>query len=167
MYMTGDAKLWWRNKYAEIQANQVLIDTWVLLREAIREQFFPKNVEYNARRALQKLEHTGSMWDYVKAFSTLMLDIRDISEKDKLFTFMEGLRLWARHELQHQLVTDLGSAMTAAERLTNFNPENWRDRQTTSSPVQDKPGRAKSFKSNLTEVGETKSPTLRVVRRAV
>ncbi|KAL0417151.1 UNVERIFIED_CONTAM: hypothetical protein Slati_3547000 [Sesamum latifolium] len=100
MYLTGDAKLWWRTKYSEIQANQVRLDTWALLREAIRVQFFPENVEYNARRALRKLEHTGSMQDYVKAFSALMLDIRDMSEKDKLFTFMEGLKPWTRVELQ-------------------------------------------------------------------
>ncbi|KAL0434978.1 UNVERIFIED_CONTAM: hypothetical protein Sradi_0205700 [Sesamum radiatum] len=60
MYLTGDAKLWWRTKYAEIQANQVRLDTWDLLREAIRVQFFPENVEYNARRALRKLEHTAA-----------------------------------------------------------------------------------------------------------
>ncbi|KAL0283447.1 UNVERIFIED_CONTAM: hypothetical protein Sradi_7228900 [Sesamum radiatum] len=68
MYLTGDASCWWRTKYAEIQANQVRLDTWDLLREAIRVQFFPENVEYNARRALRKLEHTGSMQDYVKSF---------------------------------------------------------------------------------------------------
>ncbi|KAL2231132.1 UNVERIFIED_CONTAM: hypothetical protein Sindi_1707600 [Sesamum indicum] len=89
MYLTGDAKLWWRTKFAKIQAHQVQLDTWALLREAIREQFFPENVEYNARRALRKLEHTGSMGEYVKAFSALMLNIRDMSEADKLFTFME------------------------------------------------------------------------------
>ncbi|KAK4386067.1 hypothetical protein Sango_2477300 [Sesamum angolense] len=94
---------------------------------------FPENVKYNARRALRKLEHTGSVRDYVKTFSVLMLDIRDMSEKDKLFTFMEGLKPWARLELQRQRVTDLGSAMAAAERLTDFNPENRKDRQTTPS----------------------------------
>ncbi|KAL0391034.1 UNVERIFIED_CONTAM: hypothetical protein Scaly_0460500 [Sesamum calycinum] len=115
------------------------------LREAIREQFFPENVEYNARRALRKLEHTGSVRDYVKTFSALMLDIRDMSEKDKLFTFMEGLKPWARLELQRQRVIDLGSAMAAAERLTDFNPENRKDRQTTPSPSQNKPaGRDRS-----------------------
>ncbi|KAL0377340.1 UNVERIFIED_CONTAM: hypothetical protein Sradi_3039500 [Sesamum radiatum] len=75
--------------------NQVRLDTWDLLREAIRVQFFPENVEYNARRALRKLEHTGSMQDYMKSFSALMLDIRDMSEKDKLFTVMDGLKPWA------------------------------------------------------------------------
>ncbi|KAL0368713.1 UNVERIFIED_CONTAM: hypothetical protein Scaly_1090200 [Sesamum calycinum] len=158
MYLTGDAKLWWRTKYAEIQANQVRLDTWALLREAIREQFFPENVEYNARRALRKLEHTGSVRDYVKTFSALMLDIRDMSEKDKLFTFMEGLKPWARLELQRQRVTDLGSAMAAAERLTDFNPENRKDRQTTPSPSQNKPGGARSFRSNSNRGGGDRKP---------
>ncbi|KAL0451597.1 UNVERIFIED_CONTAM: hypothetical protein Slati_1137800 [Sesamum latifolium] len=167
MYLTGDAKLWWRTKYSEIQANQVRLDTWALLREAIRVQFFPENVEYNARRALSKLEHTGSMQDYVKAFSALMLDIHDMSEKDKLFTFMEGLKPWARIELQCQRVTDLGSAMTAVERLTDFASETRRDRQMTPSPVQNKAGGAKSFRSKSNRVGETESPTLSLVRRAV
>ncbi|KAL0415947.1 UNVERIFIED_CONTAM: Transposon Tf2-12 polyprotein [Sesamum latifolium] len=138
MYLMGDAKLWWRTKYSKIQANQVRLDTWALLQEAIRIQFFPENVEYNAMRALRKLEHTGFMQDYVKSFSALMLDIRDISEKDKLFTFMEGLKPWARLELQRQRVTDLGSAMTAAERLTDFTSETRKDRQTTPNPVQNK-----------------------------
>ncbi|KAL0294274.1 UNVERIFIED_CONTAM: hypothetical protein Sangu_3222100 [Sesamum angustifolium] len=159
MYLTGDAKLWWRTKYAEIQANQVRLDTWALLREAIREQFFPENVEYNARRALRKLEHTGSVRDYVKTFSALMLDIRDMSEKDKLFTFMEeGLKPWARLELQRQRVTDLGSAMAAAERLTDFNPENRKDRQTTPSPSQSKSGGARSFRSNSNRGGGDRKP---------
>ncbi|KAL0434760.1 UNVERIFIED_CONTAM: hypothetical protein Sradi_0183900 [Sesamum radiatum] len=167
MYLTGDAKLWWRTKYAEIQANQVRLDTWDLLREAIIVQFFPENVEYNSRRALRKLEHTGSMQDYVKSFSVLMLDIRDMSEKDKLFKFMEGLKPWARIELQRQRVTDLGSAMTAAERLIDFASETRRDRQTTPSPAQNKAGGTKSFRSNSNRGGETESPTLRLVRRAV
>ncbi|KAL0456483.1 UNVERIFIED_CONTAM: hypothetical protein Slati_0987500 [Sesamum latifolium] len=158
MYRTGDAKLWWRTKYSEIQANQVRLDTWALLREAIRVQFFPENVEYNARRALRKLEHTGSMQDYVKAFSALMLDIHDMSEKDKLFTFMEGLKPWARVELQRQRVTDLGSAMTAAECLTDFASKTRRDRQTTPSPVQNKAGGAKSFRSNSNRGGGDRKP---------
>ncbi|KAL0442639.1 UNVERIFIED_CONTAM: hypothetical protein Slati_1986600 [Sesamum latifolium] len=158
MYLTSDAKLWWRTKYSEIQANQVRLDTWALLREAIRVQFFPENVEYNTRQALRKLEHTGSIQDYVKAFSALMLDIRDMSEKDKLFTFMDGLKPWARVELQCQRVTDLGSAITAAERLTDFPSETWRDRQTTPSPVQNKAGGAKSFRSNSNRGGGDRKP---------
>ncbi|KAL0434153.1 UNVERIFIED_CONTAM: hypothetical protein Slati_2749600 [Sesamum latifolium] len=63
-----------------------------------------------------------------------------MSEKDKHFTFMEGLKPWARLELQRQRVTDLGSAMAAAERLTDFTSETRKDRQTTYNPVQNKTG---------------------------
>ncbi|KAL0445910.1 UNVERIFIED_CONTAM: Retrovirus-related Pol polyprotein from transposon [Sesamum latifolium] len=72
-----------------------------------------------------------------------MLDIRDMLEKDKLFTFMEGLKPWARLELQRQRVTDLGSAMTTAECLTDFASETRKDRQTTPNPVQNKMGQFK------------------------
>ena len=46
----------------------------------------------------------------MKAFSALMLDIRDMFEKDKLFYFLEELKPWARMELHRQRVLDL--AMT-------------------------------------------------------
>ncbi|KAL0416077.1 UNVERIFIED_CONTAM: hypothetical protein Slati_3439600 [Sesamum latifolium] len=98
------------------------------------------------------------MQDYVKAFSALMLDIRDMSEKDKLFTFMEGLKPWAHVELQRQRVTDLGSAITAAEHLTDFTSKTRRDRQTTPSPVQNKAGGAKSFRSNSNRGGGDRKP---------
>ncbi|KAL0291758.1 UNVERIFIED_CONTAM: hypothetical protein Sradi_7014400 [Sesamum radiatum] len=87
-----------------------------------------------------------------------MLDIRDMSEKDKLFTFMEGLKPWVRLELQRQRVTDLGSTMTAAERLTDFASQTRRDRQTTPSPTQNKAGGAKSFRSNSNRGGGDRKP---------
>ncbi|KAL2253116.1 UNVERIFIED_CONTAM: hypothetical protein Sindi_0106300 [Sesamum indicum] len=80
-----------------------------------------------------------------------------MSEKDKLFTFMEGLKPWAHLELQLQRVTDLNSAMTAAERLADFNPETRRDRHTTPSPAQNKPSGARSFRSNSNRGGGEKS----------
>ncbi|KAG8379069.1 hypothetical protein BUALT_Bualt07G0049900 [Buddleja alternifolia] len=36
MYLMGDAKLWWRAKYADIQANRLRLDTWDRLQEEIR-----------------------------------------------------------------------------------------------------------------------------------
>ena len=47
---------------------------------------------------------TGTVREFVRGFSTLMLDIRDRSEKDKMFYFFEGLKPCARTELQRQRV---------------------------------------------------------------
>ena len=57
---------------------------------------------------------------YVKQFSALMLDIRDMSEKDKLFYFLDGLQPWAEAELQRRGVQDLASAQAAAETLVEY-----------------------------------------------
>ena len=40
------------------------------------------------------------MWDYVKEFSSLMLDIKNMSEEDKSFNFFYGLQAWAQTELR-------------------------------------------------------------------
>ncbi|KAJ7947141.1 Retrotransposon protein, putative, Ty3-gypsy subclass [Quillaja saponaria] len=102
MYLAGDAKLWWRTKYVDIQDGRCVIDTWEDLRRELKAQFFPENVEYIARRNLRELKQTGTIREYVKRFAGLMLDIRDMSEKDKMFYFLEGLKPWARAELQRQ-----------------------------------------------------------------
>ena len=38
----------------------------------------------------------------MKEFSSLILDIKDMSEVDKLFNFMSGLQGWAQIELRRQ-----------------------------------------------------------------
>ncbi|KAA0035567.1 reverse transcriptase [Cucumis melo var. makuwa] len=93
------------------------------LKKELRSQFFPENVEILARRKLRELKHFGSIWEYVKQFARLMLDIRDMSEKDKVFCFVEGLKPWAKTKLYEQRVQDLKSAYAAAERLFDLTSD--------------------------------------------
>ncbi|KAK2981476.1 hypothetical protein RJ640_021917 [Escallonia rubra] len=58
-----------------------------------------------------------------RAFSALMLDISDMSAVDKLFFFMEGLKPWARTELNRRRVNNLNEAIIAAESLSDYNSE--------------------------------------------
>ena len=41
-------------------------------------------------------------------------------EKDKLFSFLDGLKPWAQQELNRRNVTDVVRAIAAAERLIDF-----------------------------------------------
>ena len=50
------------------------------------------NTTWMARESLKKLKQMGSVRDYVKEFNSLILDIKDMSEVDKLFNFMSGLQ---------------------------------------------------------------------------
>ena len=46
---------------------------------------------YLARKNMRRLKHTGSICDSVKEFSSLMLEIPNITEKDLLVDFMDNL----------------------------------------------------------------------------
>ncbi|KAK3039204.1 hypothetical protein RJ639_029061 [Escallonia herrerae] len=123
MYLVGDAKLWWRKKYAEIEDGSCVINTWEILKRELKSQFFPENTAFNARKALLECKHTGSVREYCQAFSALMLDISDMSAVDRLFFFMEGLKPWARTELNRRRVNNLNEAIIAAESLSDYNSE--------------------------------------------
>ena len=118
MYLTGDAKLWWRTRVGDDARAE--ISTWDTLKKEMKEQFLPCNTSWVARDALKRLKHAGSVRDYVKEISSLMLDIKNMSEEDKLFNFMSGLQNWAQLELRRLGVKDLPSAMAAADGLLDY-----------------------------------------------
>ena len=55
------------------------------------------------------------MCEYVKEFSSLMLDIKNMSKEDKLFKFVSGLQGWAQIELRSQRVKDLPASMATTD----------------------------------------------------
>ena len=61
------------------------------------------------------LKHIGSIREYVKEFSTLMLDIPNMSEEELLFNFIDNLQSWAEQELRRRGVQDLTTTMAVAD----------------------------------------------------
>ena len=56
MYLTGDAKLWWRTRSdQEANGGCGLIETWDALKKELKDQFLPCNSSWLARDALKKL----------------------------------------------------------------------------------------------------------------
>lgn len=96
MYLTGDAnKLWWRRRMEDdAYAGRPTIERWEVLKKELKDQFLPCKTAWVARDSLKKLKHTGTVREYVKEFSSLMLDIKNMSEENKLFNFMSGLQSW-------------------------------------------------------------------------
>ncbi|KAA0036544.1 reverse transcriptase [Cucumis melo var. makuwa] len=77
-----------------------------------------------------------------------MLDIRDMSEKDKVFWFVEGLKPWARAKLYEQRVQDLTLAYAAAERLFDLTSDSQDVRRhQSSSPGRNRNSRPSSPKA--------------------
>ncbi|RVW89537.1 hypothetical protein CK203_043644 [Vitis vinifera] len=75
LYLTDNATLWWH-----------------------RRQFYPEDVTYLARKNMKRLKHTGSIREYVKEFSTLMLETPNMSEEELLFNLMDNFQSWAEQK---------------------------------------------------------------------
>ena len=69
---------------------------------------------------MRRLKHTGSIREYVKEFSSLMLEIPNMTEEELLFNFMDNLQGWAEQELRRRGVQDLATAMAVTESLTDY-----------------------------------------------
>ena len=57
---------------------------------------------YLARKNMKRLKHTGSIREYVKEFSTLMLETPNMSEEELLFNFMDNLQSWVEQKLRRR-----------------------------------------------------------------
>ena len=80
-------------------------------------QFYPKDMTYLARKNMRHLQHIGLICDYVKEFSSLMLEIPNMTEKEFLFNFMDNLEGWVEQELRRRGIQDLATDMA----ITVFN----------------------------------------------
>ncbi|KAK2982571.1 hypothetical protein RJ640_023898 [Escallonia rubra] len=97
----------------------------ILKQISLRLDALEVNVEAtdNARYA-ENMDWEGKFQELQdRAFSALMLDISDMSAVDRLFFFMEGLKPWARTELNRRRVNNLNEAIIAAESLSDYNSE--------------------------------------------
>ena len=80
-------------------AGRPKINSWDKPRKEMKDQFLPNNAAWVARDGLKRLKHTGTVREYVKEFSSLMLDINNMSEEDKLYNFIFRLQRWAQMEI--------------------------------------------------------------------
>ncbi|XP_070007755.1 uncharacterized protein [Nicotiana sylvestris] len=120
LYLSEIAMLWWRRKMADMDKGLCTISTWDQFKAEFKRQFFPNNVLYEARRKLTELKQTRNIRNYVKEFTTLMLQIPNLTNDDLLFHFMDGLQNWAKQELQCRQVTNIDQSIVEAESLMDF-----------------------------------------------
>jgi len=100
LYLSKMDMLWWRSKESEIGKGLCTINTWEQFREEFKKAFFPNNVIYEVKHKFRKLKQTGRIQAYVKEFTTLKLQIPNLTYEDMLFHFMDELPNWAKMELE-------------------------------------------------------------------
>jgi hypothetical protein len=90
------------------------------MKASLKAQFGLRNQAWIARNQLLALKNVGKIQAYIKEFTGLMLEIKDMSEEDGLFHFMNGLQPWAQSELQWQNVQTLATTITIMDKLLDF-----------------------------------------------
>ncbi|KAL6322424.1 hypothetical protein AAG906_008079 [Vitis piasezkii] len=148
LYLTDNATLWWRRRFADIERDR-----------EIKRQFYPEDVAYLARKNLKRLKHTGSIREYVKEFSTLMLEIPNMAEEELLFNFMDNLQSWAEQELRRRGVQDLATAMAVAESLVDYRRGDSSKPKPPSKGNQAKGGGDKRSQGHTPKEGSSKGPS--------
>ena len=84
----------------DAESGRPQITTWESLKKELKDKFLPTNTTWLARESLKRLRKTDSVTEYVKEFSSQRLDIRNMSDEDKLFNFISRLQGWAQTELR-------------------------------------------------------------------
>ncbi|RVW98232.1 Retrovirus-related Pol polyprotein from transposon 17.6 [Vitis vinifera] len=159
LYLTDNATLWWRRRFADIERGMCTIDTWDAFKREIKRQFYPEDVAYLARKSLKRLKHTGSIREYVKEFSTLMLEIPNMAEEELLFNFMDNLQSWVEQELRRRGVQDLATVMAVAESLVDYRRGDSSKPKPPSKGNQAKGGGDKRSQGHTSKEGSSKGPS--------
>ncbi|GJS48156.1 putative retrotransposon gag domain, aspartic peptidase domain protein [Tanacetum coccineum] len=110
-----------RRRYGDIKRGTATIDTWAEFVADFKKQFYPENAKNEAKSRLRKLKQSEMIWEYVKEFTILVLEIPELSDQDSLFYFLDGLQGWAKTELERRRVQDLSTAIAHAEALIDFS----------------------------------------------
>ena len=74
------------------------IDMWDKFKREIKRRFNLEDVAYLTRTNMKGLKDIGWIHEYLKEFSTLMLEIPNMTKE--LLNFMDNLQSWVKQELR-------------------------------------------------------------------
>lgn len=92
-------------------------DNWEKLKKEMRDQFLPNNASWIAKDCLKKIRKNEIVKAYIKELTSLILDIQNILDKDKLHNFSTKMQAWAQNELRRQNVKDFPNVISVIDSL--------------------------------------------------
>src|SRR3954454_14235083 len=119
-FFRGAAALWWRSFASSLRdpdRPDILVCQWPAFRQACLAQFRPVNAARVAREKLMVLTQSTSVANYAHRFRTLLLNIPDLSEADRLFLFTRGLKRDVAAMVQLSSPTSWETAAITAENI--------------------------------------------------
>ncbi|KAF7807858.1 Transposon Ty3-I Gag-Pol polyprotein [Senna tora] len=153
LYLDDTARMWWRRRQGDVEKGTCTINTWAEFKKELKLQFYPVNAEEEARAKLRRLQHKGTIRDYVKDFTEVLLEIPDYPDKEAFFAFVDGLQNWVKMEIQRRGAQDFATTISVAESLIDF-------KKPDKPKTKDKGGKGKSGgEGNQSKIGSYKPET--------
>ena len=119
-YLSAAAWDWWEHAPVALQTGG-----WNDFVSALRRRFQPVTSAETARLQLRALaQGKSSVHDYVAAFRRLLVAVPSMSEDDRLFQFMQGLRPAIAAQLRIHGVKTMDAAVEMAARIGSFGELN-------------------------------------------
>ncbi|GKC00773.1 DNA mismatch repair protein MutS, partial [Tanacetum coccineum] len=91
-----------------------------IFKTELRKEFVPHNVDSKSKAKLRRLCHTCTIIDYIKEFTTILLEFMDIPDQDAIFFFKYGLKECARIKIDRRNVKTLDEAIAAAKSILYY-----------------------------------------------
>uniref|UniRef100_A0A803N4L8 Retrotransposon gag domain-containing protein n=1 Tax=Chenopodium quinoa TaxID=63459 RepID=A0A803N4L8_CHEQI len=118
MYLGDDVILWWRRCELDIKNGSCSIQTWDQFKEDFKKQFRPHDAAKVFMMKLRELKHSSTIKEYIKQFTTLVLEVDDCRRLHNLYISLEG----CNDELNKRTQGRMGVAMAAREKVGKPSP---------------------------------------------
>eukprot|EP00253_Pinus_taeda_P035778 PITA_35778 len=129
-FLTKDAKMWWQRRMDQIASGSASdITSWDEMKGALQAHFSPQDETWEARMKIKFIKQTGNLQTYQREFASAVLELPDMAERDKVFNFIIGLKLWASNEVKRQRIRTLEEAFAVVDRLVEHYDETSDDRK--------------------------------------
>ncbi|KAL6315079.1 hypothetical protein AAG906_030933 [Vitis piasezkii] len=117
------------------------------------------NFLWHMERYFEAITLMNESTKHVKEFSTLMLEIPNMSEEELLFNFMDNLQSWVEQELMRRGVQDLATTMAVAESLVEYKRGDSSKPKPQSKGNHAKGGGDKGSRGCPSKEGSSKGPS--------
>ena len=138
-FLRKDAKMWWQRRMDQIANGSAGdITSWDDMKNALQTHFSPQDETWEARMKIKFIKQTGNLQTYKREFASLVLELPDMAERDKVFNFIIGLKPSARNEVKRQKIKALEEAFATVDRLVEHYDETFDERKKSNKPKEKK-----------------------------
>ena len=114
-FLKDSALKWWLRYQQEVAAGKRQpFATWDAFKQEFIDTFTPVKPDFDARNKLDRLAQTRSVFDYASHFNTLMLELPNMDEADRVHFFIRGLKPETRMHVVLRKPTTLHEAVELA-----------------------------------------------------